>query len=154
MKDKKQQLIIEQIDRKLVPYNSVDNIIAPSKGWLNAVRSSLNMTLQQLGNRLNITPQSARDLEAREAAGNITINTLRQAAQALDMKLVYGLVPKDGSIALMIERRAEELARKIVLRTSQSMKLENQEISSDKIEKAIQEKADELKDKLPKYLWE
>jgi predicted DNA-binding mobile mystery protein A len=147
MKDKKQQLIIEQIDRKLVPYNSVDNIIAPSKGWLNAVRSSLNMTLQQLGNRLNITPQSARDLEAREAAGNITINTLRQAAQALDMKLVYGLVPKDGSIA-------EELARKIVLRTSQSMKLENQEISSDKIEKAIQEKADELKDKLPKYLWE
>ena len=72
----------------------------------------------------------------------------------MDMKLVYGLVPKDGSIALMIERRADELARKIVLRTSQSMKLENQEISPDKIEKAIQEKTEELKDNLPKYLWE
>jgi predicted DNA-binding mobile mystery protein A len=154
MKDKKHQLIIEQIDRKLVSYSAVNNIIAPSKGWLNAVRSSLNMTLQQLGNRLNITPQSARDLEAREAAGNITINTLRLAAQALDMKLVYGLIPNDGSIALMIEKRAEELARKIVLRTSQSMKLEDQEISPDKIEKAIHEKAEELKDKLPKYLWE
>jgi predicted DNA-binding mobile mystery protein A len=112
------------------------------------------MTLQQLGNRLNITPQSARDLENREAVGNITINTVRQAAQALDMKLVYGFVPNDGSIALMIEKRAEELARKIVLRTSQTMKLEDQEISPDKIEKAIQEKAEELKDKLPKYLWE
>jgi hypothetical protein len=79
---------------------------------------------------------------------------LREAADALDMKFVYGIIPKDGSIELMIEKRAKELAQKIVLRTSNSMKLEDQENSGERIEKAIQEKTEEIKEELPKYLWE
>jgi hypothetical protein len=54
----------------------------------------------------------------------------------------------------MIEKRAKELAQKIVLRTSNSMKLEDQENSGERIEKAIQEKTEEIKEELPKYLWE
>ncbi|WDF79702.1 mobile mystery protein A [Mucilaginibacter sp. AW1-7] len=154
MKNKKQQLVIEQMDKKLIVFKSVENVIIPSKGWLNAVRVSLKMTLQQLGNRLNITAQSANDLEMREALGTISLNRLREAANALDMKLVYGIIPKDGSIELMIEKRAKELAKKIVLRTSNSMKLEDQENSGERIEKAINEKAEEIKAELPKYLWE
>lgn len=154
MKNRKQQLVIEQMDKKLTVFHSAENAIVPPKGWLNAVRVSLKMTLQQLGNRLNITPQSANDLEIREAMGTITLNRLREAANALDMKLVYGIIPKDGSIELMIEKRAKELAKKIVLRTSNSMKLEDQENSAERIEKAIQEKTEEIKEELPKYLWE
>jgi predicted DNA-binding mobile mystery protein A len=154
MKNRKQQLIIEQMDKKLTVFKSVENVIIPSKGWLNAVRVSLKMTLQQLGNRLNITAQSANDLEMREALGTISLNRLREAADALDMKFVYGIIPKDGSIELMIEKRAKELAQKIVLRTSNSMKLEDQENSGERIEKAIQEKTEEIKEELPKYLWE
>jgi predicted DNA-binding mobile mystery protein A len=154
MKNRKQQLVIEQMDKKLTVFKSVENVIIPSKGWLNAVRVSLKMTLQQLGNRLNITAQSANDLEMREALGTITLNRLREAANALDMKFVYGIIPKDGSIELMIEKRAKELAQQIVLRTSNSMKLEDQENSGERIEKAIQEKTEEIKEELPKYLWE
>jgi predicted DNA-binding mobile mystery protein A len=154
MKNRKQQLIIEQMDKKLTVFKSVENVIIPSKGWLNAVRVSLKMTLQQLGSRLNITAQSANDLEMREALGTISLNRLREAADALDMKFVYGIIPKDGSIELMIEKRAKELAQKIVLRTSNSMKLEDQENSGERIEKAIQEKTEEIKEELPKYLWE
>jgi predicted DNA-binding mobile mystery protein A len=154
MKNRKQQLVIEQMDKKLNVFKSVENVIIPSKGWLNAVRVSLKMTLQQLGNRLNITAQSANDLEMREALGTISLNRLREAANALDMKFVYGIIPKDGSIELMIEKRAKELAQKIVLRTSNSMKLEDQENSGERIEKAIQEKTEEIKEELPKYLWE
>jgi len=154
MKNKKQLLLIEQVDKKLTVFKSAENMVMPSKGWLNAVRTSLNMTLQQLGKRLQITAQSVKDLEMREAAGNITINRLREAAQAMDMKLVYGLIPADGSIEKMIEKRAYVLAREIVLRTSNSMKLEDQENSTERIEKAIQEKATEIKEELPKYIWE
>jgi len=154
MKNRKQQLVIEQMDKKLTVFQPIENIVVPSKGWLNAVRVSLKMTLQQLGNRLNITAQSANDLEMREAMGTITLNRLKEAANALDMKLVYGIIPKEGSIELMIEKRATEIARKIVLRTSNSMKLENQENSPERIEKAIREKAEEIKEELPKYLWE
>jgi len=154
MKDKKQHLLIEQVDKKLIVFKSAENMLIPSKGWLNAVRTSLNMTLQQLGQRLKITPQSVRDLEIREAEGSITINRLREAAMAMDLKLVYGLVPIDGSIGKKIEKRAIEMAREIVLRTSDSMKLEDQENSKERIEKAIHEKAAEIIDELPKYIWE
>jgi predicted DNA-binding mobile mystery protein A len=154
MKDKKQHLLIEQVDKKLTVFKPAENMLVPSKGWLNAVRTSLNMTLQQLGQRLKITPQSVRDLEIREAEGTITINRLREAAMAMDLKLVYGLVPMDGSIDKKIEKKATEVARKIVLRTSDSMKLEDQENSKERIEKAIHEKAAEIIDELPKYIWE
>ena len=71
----------------------------------------------------------------------------------MDMKLVYGLVPIDGSIEKMIEKRAMALAREIVLRTSNSMKLEDQQNSNERIDRAIQEKVMEIKDELPKYIW-
>ena len=154
MKYKKQHLLVEHADRKLTVFKSAENEIIPSRGWLNVVRTALNMTLQQLGGRLNITAQSAKDVELREAAGTITINRLREAAQAMNMKLVYGLIPMDGSIEKMIEKRALTLAREIVLRTSQSMKLEDQENSSERIEKAIKEKSREIIDELPRYIWE
>jgi len=154
MKNKKRLLLIEQVDKKLTVFKPAENIVMPSKGWLNAVRTSLNMTLQQLGRRLQITAQSVKELEMREATGSITINRLREAAQAMDMKLVYGLIPADGSIEKMIEKRAYVLAREIVLRTSNSMKLEDQENSLERIEKAIHEKAAEIKEELPKYIWE
>jgi hypothetical protein len=54
----------------------------------------------------------------------------------------------------MIEKRAMALAREIVLRTSNSMKLEDQQNSDERIDRAIQEKATEIKDELPKYIWE
>ena len=53
------------------------------------------------------------------------------------MQLVYGFVPNDGSLDALIERKASELAAKIVHRTSNTMKLEDQENSKDRIEKAL-----------------
>ena len=57
----------------------------------------------------------------------------------MDMQLVYGFVPNDGSLDALIERRANELATKIVLRTSNTMKLEDQGNSNKRIQKAIEE---------------
>jgi hypothetical protein len=42
----------------------------------------------------------------------------------------------------------------IVLRTSNSMKLEDQENSKKRIEKSIRSKTEEIMDTLPKYLWD
>jgi hypothetical protein len=79
---------------------------------------------------------------------------LREAGLALNLKLVYGFVPMEGSIEKIIENRAYELAREIISRTSQSMKLENQENHEERLKKAIEMKAREIKDKMPKYLWD
>ena len=90
----------------------------------------------------------------REKDGTISIKSLKAAAQALDMELVYAFVPKDGSLHALIERKAQELATRIVKRTSTTMRLEGQENSKERIQNAINERAALLKHEMPKALWD
>ncbi|HEY4336689.1 MAG TPA: mobile mystery protein A [Puia sp.] len=142
------------MDDKILMYNDLQNAALPVSGWIKAIRTSLGMTLQQLGNKLALTKQSVQDIEKREQEGSITLNALRAAASALDMELVYGFVPRDGSLEELIDRKARELATQIVLRTSNTMKLEDQENSKQRIEKAIAERVLALKNEMPRALWD
>ncbi|MEA3478140.1 MAG: mobile mystery protein A [Bacteroidota bacterium] len=152
--DSTQKLIIDQIDRRLRDFKSVRNPLVPGKGWIYSIRIALKMSMRQLGNRLKITPQSVKEIEEREVNGSITINSLREAGEALDMKLFYGFIPKKEGIDKMIEERAFEIAKEIVLRTSQTMMLEDRENIQERLDSAIREKAMEIKNTMPKYLWE
>ena len=112
------------------------------------------MSLQQVADKLAITKQSVQEIETREKEGSITLNNLKETANALDMQLVYGLVPKDGTIEDLIERKAKELALRIVSRTSNTMKLEDQENSKQRLQKAIEERTAIIKNEMPKSLWD
>ena len=150
----KKSLQIQQLNNKMLAFDSLQKITPPPTGWIKAVRTAIGMSQLQLGNRLSITKQSVQDIERREKEGSVTIKALREIARALDMKLVYGLIPNDGSLEAMIERKAKELATQIVLRTSNNMKLEDQENTKQRIEKAIQERAVAIKNEMPKTLWD
>lgn len=150
----KKSLQIQQLNSKMRAYASLQKVAPPPTGWIKAIRTALGMSMQQLGKRLSITKQSVQDVERREKNGSITIKSLREAAKALDMQLVYGFVPVDGSLEELIDRKAKELAIQIVLRTSNTMKLEDQENTKQRIEKAIREMATTLKNEMPKTLWD
>ncbi len=150
----RQQLLIEQADRKLALFIPLNAITVPPKGWIHTIRLALRMSLRQLGNRLKISPQSVKEMEERESTGSITLKGLKEVGEVLDMKLVYGFIPKSQSLEGMIEKRATEIARDIVLRTSNTMQLEDQENSKIRIEKAIKSRSDEIKREMPKYLWD
>ena len=150
----KQRLIIEQTDKKLSVFRPLESLIVPQKGWIHTIRIALKMSLKQLGKRLKISPQSVKEMEEREANGSITLKGLREVGGALNMKLIYGFVPKEESLETIIEKRAYEIARDIVLRTSNTMQLEDQKNSNERIEKAIKNKSDEFKSKIPKFLWD
>ena len=150
----KKSLQIQQLNSKMLAYASLQKVAPPPTGWIKAVRTAIGMSLQQLSNRLSITKQSVQEIEQREKDGSLTIKSLREAAKALDMQLVYGFVPMDGSLEELIDRKAKELAKQIVLRTSNSMKLEDQENSKQRIEKAIEERAIIIKNEMPKTLWD
>lgn len=94
------------------------------------------------------------DIEKREKVGAITIKSMQEIAKAMDMKFVYGFVPNAGSLEQLIEKRALEIATKIVQRTSTTMKLEDQVNSKKRIESAIKERAEEIINKTPKILWD
>jgi predicted DNA-binding mobile mystery protein A len=112
------------------------------------------MSLRQLGERMSITSQSVWEIEDREKNGSVTLNVLRQVGQVLNMKLVYGFIPEQSSLKKMIEERTMILAKEIVERTSVSMELEDQKTSEIRLEKAIEEKAQELITKMPRHLWD
>ncbi len=135
-------------------FSEPEKIVPPAAGWIKAVRSALGISLLQLGNKLSITKQSAQDIERREKDGSLTIKALRETANALDMHLVYGFVPKDGTLDALINRKAHELATQIVMRTSTTMKLEDQENSKERIRKAIEERTAIIKNEMPKILWD
>lgn len=146
------KLQIEQLDHKISVYVNLPEL--PANGWIHGIRTALRMSFRQLGNRLGITAQSAQEIEVRERNGNISLKSLREVATALDMRLVYGFVPRDGSFEKMLEKRALFVARKIVMRTDNTMKLEDQGVSEERLEKAVLELADEIKRVMPRYLWD
>jgi predicted DNA-binding mobile mystery protein A len=154
MKNQKQQLLIDQTERKLTAFRPLKTVVIPPKGWIHTLRSALKMSMRQLGNRLSISAQSIKEMEEREVNGTISLKSLNEAARALDMKLVYGFVSQHESLDEMIEQRAQEIAREIVLRTSNSMKLEDLQNSEQRIKKAIEQKTTEIKNEMPKYLWD
>ena len=154
MLKRRNRILIDQLDSKMTVFQKAAATPAPSGGWIYAIRTSLNMSLRQLAARLKMTPQGVKLMEDREKEGAITIKSLKEVAKALDMELVYGFVPVKGSVEAMINDRANELARQIVLRTSMSMTLEDQKNSIERIEKAIEERAEELKNENLRLLWD
>lgn len=150
----KNRLSLEQIDQKLQKLLVLKNMEVPPKGWINAVRTGLNMSLVQLAKRLKKTSVSVREIEEREQNKNITLNKLIEVGEALELQFVYGFIPKEPSLESMIEQRALQVAREIVMRSSQSMKLEEQENRGARLQKAIKDRAELIRQEMPKYLWD
>ena len=153
MRDQK-TLLIEQLDRKLQPFQASEKVIIPDNGWINTIRTTINMTLEQLGKKLNMTKQGVKRIEESETAGTITIKSLKSVGRALEMKLVYGFVPVDGSVDSLLERKSRILAEKIISRTNHTMMLEDQAIEKENLNAAIEELSKELKSELKKSIWD
>ena len=148
------ELIIKQLDGLFNAFSESMSMKMPKEGWINTIRKSIGMSRSQLAKKLRITRQSVKEIEDRESEGTISLNTLRDVANAMDLKLIYVLVPKDESLENLIKRKAREVATAIVMRTSNTMKLEDQEISKKRIHEAIQERAAQLIRDNAKILWD
>lgn len=151
---KNRTLELQHLNKKMEDFASLKKVIIPPTGWIKAIRISIGMSMQQLGNRLSVSKQGIMDIEKREKEGSITLKSLKEIGNALDMQLVYGFVPNDGSLEALIEKRAIELASKIVYRTSNTMRLEDQGNTDQRIEQAIKERANEIIQVMPKILWD
>jgi predicted DNA-binding mobile mystery protein A len=153
MKPLHRQLIQEQLETTLDRLACLRNMQRPAKGWLRAVREALGMSGRQFARRLGVSAPWITTLEQKELTGSVTITTMRQAAEALDCVFVYALVPRD-SLADIVRRRAEILAKKRLARVSHSMLLEAQQLSAAEQKKALDAEVDALIRNMPKELWD
>lgn len=147
-------LEINALSRKIIPFAGLRSSRLPSAGWVAAIRSALNMTMEQLGRKMNISRQAISQLEAREAAGSISIQNLREAAAALDMQLVYAIIPKDGTLEEHVEKRARAMASEIIKSSNQQMSLEGQMVNDEKVTYMVKEMTSELVRKVDRQLWD
>jgi predicted DNA-binding mobile mystery protein A len=99
----KKSLQIQQLNSKMLAFATLQKVAPPPTGWIKAVRTAIGMSLQQLSHRLSITRQSVQEFEQREKDGSLTIKSLREAARALGMELVYGLSLKKLSERLSMK---------------------------------------------------
>ena len=72
----------------MLGFASLKQLAMPPTGWIKAIRTAIGMSMQQLGNKLNVSKQGVMDIEKREKDGSITIKSLREIARAMDMQLV------------------------------------------------------------------
>jgi predicted DNA-binding mobile mystery protein A len=142
----------EQLDRRLERLKEKSSP-PPGSGWIRAIRESLGMSSTQLAKRLGITKQSLGRIEKNEISGAVTIETLKRVANALDCDLHIALVPRT-SLHSIIEKRALEVASKVVARTAIHMDLEKQGTDASFQQKRVKELADELIRTGDHRLWE
>jgi predicted DNA-binding mobile mystery protein A len=124
-----------QLDKRLSLLPGGDSFARPPRGWIKAIREALGMTTAQLGRRLSVSQPRAVAIEKAEKNGAITLGSLERAAQALDCRLVYVLVPQKPLDDLVAER-AKIQAKKRLESTGHSMKLEAQGV--DALDESVQ----------------
>ena len=146
-------LQMNQINAKIKAYKKASES-AVDGGWIKATRKSLGMSLAQLGARMNMTAQGTKEMERREEAGSISVNNLKQAAQALGLKLTYGFISEAGDLEKILYKQAKHKAQVIVSQVHQNMSLENQANSRSRLRLAVKERAQELVNNKPRYLWD
>ena len=99
------------LDRKLDSLRNSDALQRPARGWIRAIREALGMTAAQLGKRMEVNQSTVAGFEYGEVSKAITLDSLERAANALDCRLVYAVVPRSSFEDQVLEqarRRAPE----------------------------------------------
>ena len=119
----------EQLDRRLADLTRYATAAArPSRGWVRAIRDGLGMTATQLARRMGVSQPRISELERGEASGNITLQSLERAAEAMGCRVVYALVPVTP-LTNQLTERASALAAARLASVEQTMRLEDQSVA-------------------------
>ena len=150
----KRSLTQKQLDELIQSYTMGNHSIKLSVGWIQYTRLALGMSLRQLAHRIGVSASALTHFEKREQTEAITLATLKKAANAMDMELVYYFKPKSGSIKNTITQQAKKKAQEILIQSNQTMRLEGQETNQESQTQELERLTRELADNMPKSLWD
>lgn len=149
--DKK--LIRIQLDKRLEGLLPLADSPIPAIGWIKTFREALGMSAKQLGKRVGIDQSRISRLEKAEADGDLKLSSLKKIAEGLDMKLVYGFVPKEH-LETMVREQAKKIALNRMAKVNHTMRLEEQELSEDQKEQALEDLIQKILLEEPKEFWD
>jgi predicted DNA-binding mobile mystery protein A len=117
----------------------------PAGGWIRAIRESLGMTTSQLAERMGVSQARVTQVEHGEVERSLRLSTLDRAAEALNCRVIYALLPHEP-LEEMVRRQAKAIAGDAVASTSHNMRLEDQAPDARIVELLVDEIANELVD--------
>jgi predicted DNA-binding mobile mystery protein A len=144
---------IRHLDSRFATLRPLLKTQRPPKGWLRAIRDALGMTTKQFAHRLDVSQPRIVVLEQAELSGNVTLNTLQRAAEALGCRLVYALVP-EKPLAETVRERAELLANRQTSAVEHSMRLEDQAVRDKRAARELRRQAIDDLMRRPARLWD
>ena len=147
-------LIQKQMDELIQSFVSGKQNAQTSAGWIQSARLALGMSLRQLAERVGVSVSALTNFEKREQTDSVSLATLKKAANAMDMELVYYFKSKDGSIKNAVEKQARKKAQEILNQSNQTMKLEDQETNSSSQELELERLTKDIMSKMPQNLWD
>jgi transcriptional regulator with XRE-family HTH domain len=111
---------LRELDEAAMAMRVAQGAAKKVQGWLRTVRREVGIPAPEMARQMRKSRPEVFRMEHTEERGRITLRTLRRAAEALGCDLVYGLAPKEGTLAAMAagraaaqeQRRAETLARR------------------------------------------
>jgi predicted DNA-binding mobile mystery protein A len=142
----------KSLDRRFSGFQDIE-MARPPRGWLRAIREALGMTSAQFASRLGVKQPRISALEKAEVTGVASLNTLREAAEALGCKLVYAIVP-ETSLDDLVRAQAAKRAEQELRRVHHTMRLENQALGSADLVAERQRLIDELLAGSLRRLWD
>ncbi len=146
-------LVRKQLDSTLDEFKKLSSISTPHKGWVRAIRDALGITGPQLARRMGVSKQRVSKIEKTEVNGGTTLKTMRQAAEALNCKFVYSIVPHE-SLESTVRKQAKQIARERMKRAHQTMSLEGQELSNSELQDAMDNLVEDLISDSQSSLWD
>ena len=118
MEWKMQVLAQRELDRELKPFLTTRRVYRPSEGWLRTVRKALGLSATAMAKDLQVSPSAVFRMERAEQDDKISLQGLNEAAQAMSCKVVYAIVPNQGSF----ETHATENVKQMVLEQQEERK--------------------------------
>jgi len=152
MADGFKRLMRKQLQENLDSFADLINKPLPKKGWIRTIREALGMSSYVLADRFGCSRVNITSMEQREKKKTISLETLEQAAQAMNCKLVYCFVPTEP-ISILREKQARSIAKKRIEFINHSMKLEQQGLSKKQLKYQEDDLVQELLEGSSKKLW-
>jgi predicted DNA-binding mobile mystery protein A len=143
----------KNLERRLAPLRTTQDLARPPRGWIRAIRDALGMSTTQLAERAGVSQSRIPRIEQGEIDGTLTMKTLQRMAEAMNCRLVYALVPNEA-LDRLLRARAEAIAEAQLMRTHQTMKLENQALTGSDLQAEKERLVAELLRGDPRRLWQ
>lgn len=109
MREEQREFARRKLDEELRYYRLAGKAKYPTREFLRTVRQALGLRVADVARALGVNRSVVFRLEESEGRGTASLRTLDRVAQAMDCKVVYAVIPRDGrTLEEMAERRRWE----------------------------------------------